>query len=367
MTSADRGSERDGEQQVSRERRKFRSLLAANPNYFGTVPEIGLPAELEKKGDTTYEGLSCVSFSPERSRLEATVQIKLPFGYNGDLCSPGSFEHVRFYLSYDGGATWTDCGVSSINVHDIPARESCDASRWHPISYVCGVDVQPRRNWCAFPVLPLVRAILSWEIVPTPGMPDQAPIWGDVRECHIQVRPRRIIFPDIVQYLPDDLKLPPYVLTEEFQPPIPDPGPLTPLSLVELVKLYGEREARGSVPEHRFAAPHLTRASAGPGSGAKTLAAYVSSVGIAQAANIDLVKVLQVLDEDSGNTTYEELECVGLDNNAEQLVGTFRVKRPNGYSGGPCTAGSTEYVAYWADFGEDCDVHLSRHRRSQNA
>ena len=39
----------------------------------------------------------------------------------------------------------------------------------------------------------------------------------------------------------------------------------------------------------------------------------------------------------------------------EQLVGTFRVKRPNGYSGGPCTAGSTEYVAYWADFGEDCE------------
>ena len=46
--------------------------------------------------------------------------------------------------------------------------------------------------------------------------------------------------------------------------------------------------------------------------------------------------------------------CVGLDNNADQLVGTFRVKRSSGYSGGPRTAGSTEYVAYWADFGTGC-------------
>src|SRR4029453_8198383 len=27
----------------------------------------------------------------------------------------------------------------------------------------------------------------------------------------------------------------------------------------------------------------------------------------------------------------------------------LRVKRPNGYSGGPCTAGSREYVTFWAD------------------
>lgn len=354
MTNAEREAAPGDHSRAQRERVRFHSLLAANPNYFGTIKEFWLPPQLEKAGDTTYEGLSCVSYSPERRRLEATVQVKLPYGYNGDLCSTGSFEHVRFYLSYDDGASWTDCGVSSIHVHDIPARESCDASLWHPISYVCGVDVTPRRNWCAFPVLPRLRAILSWEIVPDPGMPDQVPIWGEVHECHIQVKPRRILFPDIVSLLPEELKLklPPHLLTEELQPPIPDPGPLAPVALADLAKLYRRNDSRDTVPEHRFAAPHLARASAQQG--ARTLSSFVASAEVAQTAKIDLSKVLEILGSESGNTTYEELECVGLDNNAEQLVGTFRVKRSSGYSGGPCTAGSTEYVAYWADFGEDC-------------
>jgi hypothetical protein len=346
-------SARSSDTVVPRERRHFHALLAANPNYFGSIPNFGLAAQMEKKGDTTYEGLSCVSYSPERSRLEATVQVKLPYGYSGDLCSQGSFEHVRFYLSYDEGASWTDCGVTSINVHDIPARESCDASLWHPISYVCGIDVQPKRNWCALPVLPLVRAILSWQIVPDPGMPDQVPIWGEMRECHVQVKPRRIFIGDLADHLDEKLKLklPPTVLTEVPQPPIPDPGPLAALSLGELVELYGRSD---KVPEHRFALPHLARAASAQGTGAMTLSAFVPAAEIAKASKIDLAKLLEVLEGEGGNRTYEELECVGLDNNAEQLVGTFRVKQASGYSGGPCTAGSTEYVAYWGDFGDEC-------------
>jgi hypothetical protein len=30
-------------------------------------------------------------------------------------------------------------------------------------------------------VLPLVRAVLSWQVVPDPNSPDQKPIWGDVQ------------------------------------------------------------------------------------------------------------------------------------------------------------------------------------------
>jgi hypothetical protein len=41
---------------------------------------------------------------------------------------------------------------------------------------------------------------------------------------------------------------------------------------------------------------------------------------------------------------------VGLNPNLDTLVGVLRVKLPLGYSGGPCTAGSTEYVTFWADF-----------------
>ena len=336
---------------VARERSQFHALLATNPNYFGTLPELGFPTQLKKQGDTTYEGLSCVSFSPERDRLEATLEIRRPSGYSGNLCSPGSYEHVRFYVSYDEGGSWTDAGVATVNVHDIPAGKSCDGSTWPPISYVVGVDLQPRRNWCGAPLLPLVRAILSWEIVPDPNSPDQVPIWGDVHECHIQIRPRRFIFPDLVAQLPDDivLKLPPYLL-EEQPSPIPDPGPLTPLPLAELVTLYAGKRKVEAVPTHRFALPHLASAEQ---AGAQALSSYVAPAQAAKSL-IDLSAVLKQLDNTSGDTSFEELECLGLDNNTDQIVGSFRVKRPSGFSGGPCTAGSTEYVAYWADFGDDC-------------
>ena len=39
--------------------------------------------------------------------------------------------------------------------------------------------------------------------------------------------------------------------------------------------------------------------------------------------------------------------------NEDLLVGTFRVKRSAGYSGGPCTTGSTEYVTFWGDFNDN--------------
>jgi hypothetical protein len=54
-----------------------------------------------------------------------------------------------------------------------------------------------------------------------------------------------------------------------------------------------------------------------------------------------------------GNTSYEELECVGLNPNLDTLVATIRIKRPSGFSGNPCTAGSKEYVTFWADFNDN--------------
>jgi hypothetical protein len=41
--------------------------------------------------------------------------------------------------------------------------------------------------------------------------------------------------------------------------------------------------------------------------------------------------------------------------NADRLVATFCVKQPSGYSGGPCTRGSVEYVAFWADWDDNCE------------
>jgi hypothetical protein len=340
--------------EVERERSHLHSLLATNPNYFGTLPDLGFPAELEKQGDTTYEALKCVSYSPERDRLEATVEIRRSFGYRGTLCSPGSHEHVRFYVSYDEGTSWVDAGVAGVSVHDLAGGKTCDGQTYPPLSYVCGVPLQPRRDWCGRPVLPLVRAILSWELVPDPNRPDQRPIWGDVHECHIQVRPRRLIFPDLARVVDKiKLKLPPHLL-QEVPSPLPDPGPLVPLTLAELSELHTKPAAGTealSVPAHRFALPHLSAIQQLP---APALSSFVSPASAVKDLGIDLAEIAKILESSSGDTTYEELECLGLDNNVDQVVGTFRVKRPSGFSGGPCSAGSTEYVAYWADFGDDC-------------
>ena len=336
------------------ERSNFHAYLAINPNFFGSLPDVGFPVELAKEGDTDFEELDCVSYSPERSRLEATFDIKRSFGYSGGLCSTGSFEHVRFFVSYDEGVDWTDVGLASVNVHDIAAGTVCDKTPYPPLSYTVGIGFSPRRNWCGIPVLPLVRAILSWEIVPDPTKPNQPPIWGSIHDCHIQIPPRRFVVDDVLSQLTADVKLnlPPYVLQQPVVPvpPIPDPGPIAPLALPELAKLYSGK-AKDAVPAHRFALPHLESAQTG---GAKTLESYVYSAQFAISSKIDLSAVLKQLEQLNGDTTYEQLECLGLDNNTDQLVGTFRVKRPSGFSGGPCTAGSTEYVAYWADFGDDC-------------
>jgi hypothetical protein len=334
-------------------RTKFRALLAANPNYFGTAPDVGdFPVVVEQSFNTNYEELNCVSYSPKLDRLEASFDVKLPYGYSGDLCTNGSYEYVRFYVDY--GAGWQDAGVASVNVHDIPVGKDCHEDSTHPLAYVCGVDHQPRRDWCGRPVLPRVRAILSWNLMPPPNQPDWAPPWGNRHECNIQIRPRRWKLPDILTKIPQEvlkkLELPPIELLEVPESPIPDPGPLAELPLDHLAKAY----KKAKVPPHRFALPALAKAIESPADAAQ-LAGEAAS---AQLAGIPLQEVLDSLENESGNTTYEELECLGLEHQAysDRLVATFHVKQPFGYSGGPCTAGSVEYVAFWADWDDNCEL-----------
>ena len=60
---------------------------------------------------------------------------------------------------------------------------------------------------------------------------------------------------------------------------------------------------------------------------------------------------LGIIQKTDGDTSYEELKCIGLDPNVpDTLIGVIQVKKSAGYSGGPCTAGSREYVTFWADF-----------------
>lgn len=52
-----------------------------------------------------------------------------------------------------------------------------------------------------------------------------------------------------------------------------------------------------------------------------------------------------------GDTRYEELECIGLYPETDELEAIFKVKLPYGFGGDLCSDGSKEYVAFYIDYG----------------
>lgn len=349
-------------ERVETERSQFRQLLVANPNYFGTLPgSIFQPVKIIQ-GNTTYEQLTCVGFNPKLDTLEATVQIKRASGYGGDLCSAGSSEYVRFYIDY--GAGWEDQGVASFNAHSIAASLDCAGRVNKPLSYVVTLPIEPKRKYCSKPVLPKVRAILSWEHEPPPATPNWPPVWGNVLERHIQIKPRSLLvldIPDLIaSQIGQTIKLPPELSEVPFQPiPLPDPPPL---AIADLVKLYGtakpgkaEAEAEAvatSVEPHRFALPSVQAALAQTNVSPQALELQAVEW---QKLGLNLSAILAALDKTKGNVSYEELHCLGMDRNREWLAATFTVKKTSGYSGPPCGPGSQEHVAFWADWDNTCD------------
>jgi len=52
-----------------------------------------------------------------------------------------------------------------------------------------------------------------------------------------------------------------------------------------------------------------------------------------------------------GNTTFEELTCVGYNPDTDILTAIVEIKEPSGYLGNACTDGSREYVRFYLDYG----------------
>jgi hypothetical protein len=361
---------------IERERSQFKQLLIANPNYFGTAPQTGLKAVAEAAGTTRYEEIGCIGFEPEKGLLEATVLVKLPYGYGGSLCGAGTTEYLRFYV--DLGAGWQDVGVAAFNAHDIPDDTDCFSDPEKPLSYVVTVPYKPQADVCDNPTLPNVRAILSWELMPPPNAPNWTPVWGNVFECNIQLDPAekgpwwwieflkgKLVDAGIdldtdipievePQIGPIPLPDPPPELAWPLVPPPKPSKPLEPMPLAELAQLYRRRRRKTGEPEigpDRFALPHAAPLIARPGLDPEVLALKAEEWKAVKLDPAALVAAFQ----DTGDTTYEELECVGLEYNLERLVATIRVKLPYGYGGPLCSPGSVEYVAFWADWDDTCD------------
>lgn len=348
-------------ERIEESRRDLRLLLARNPNYFGHAPD-GAGTQESKPGNTKYEELTELGYEPKLRRLEATFDVKLPYGFGGGLCTEGSREYVRFYVA--DGTGWQDVGVAAANVHDIDDGFDCAEQPYHPISHAVGIVYNPPRYWCRYPQLPEVRAILSWEIEPPPNQPDWKPPWGNVIECSIQIDKRTDTIA-LIEHL-KTLELEPGLI--ESLPLLPAPqveeqedeivggialaGPeefdeKPPVPLHELVELYGE-----DVEPARFAFAHLQALLSPEEAGGETDPEFVAAT--IEELGFDVGELLGQLDELEGDTRYEELEEVGLDNNTGHLVAIYKLKLPTGYSGDLCSSGSTEYVAFWADWDDEC-------------
>ena len=319
-------------------RRSFKYQLLQNPNYFGNLGELDIPnlpdPVFKKIGDTTYEELTCVGYNPDTDILTAIVRVKLMSGYSGGPCTDGSREYVRFYLDYGPGG-WVDHGVASFVAHDLEFKES--------LCYAVSIKVGPKTRSCCGdkPVLPVVRAILSWNQEPPANQPNWQPIWGNRLERHIQIHPRSrfLCLFDVIEA--GTVKIDPGLAEKlkavlEAQPPLPHP-------VAPLHELMHDSDSTDELHVLRHVFPAVTKFAAG----SPDLAAFE----VLQAAKIDLSKFGDFIAKPDFNTTYEELTCVGLDRDQNLLHGIVQIKRPTGYSGDLCTAGSKEYIAFYLDFG----------------
>ncbi len=340
------------ETKVPSERTTFKNLILGNPNYFGTFTK--LPGKVIKplSGDTTFEELTCLGLNPGPGSLEAVINIKQHSGYGTDACGPGTTEYVRFFVH--DATDWHDLGVSAIQVYDLAGPL--------PLSYSASVNFNETRKLCFTENILQVRAILSWEWEPTPGDPNFIPVWGNVVNARVQVAPLFLPEVPIADLVAQKaVSIDPGILKDvNVSQALPGFQP-KPLGYSELKTLY----ANEKVPGHRFGFSDAAKLFKGPI--AKALPSLVTAppgnvLGEAKAdvqptlsvnllAGDELAAILAGLAATSGDTTFEQLTCAGYNPQTRALEAVIQVKQANGFSGGLCTPGSTEYVAFYAFFG----------------
>ncbi len=174
---------------------KFIDALTKEPNQLALLDKVatlkmyGLDIAKvseflqEAEFNTSYEEVKCVGIDRDWSILNASILVKHPSGYSGDLCHEGSLEYVAFYMDFGSG--WEHMGTNSVGVHDIPQipRDGLCYNVALPVSLS-----EHQKVWCETDKA-RVRAILSWNVLPTPNDPDYVAPWGDWEECAVEVKP----------------------------------------------------------------------------------------------------------------------------------------------------------------------------------
>ena len=338
-------------------RQSFSALHASNhPSTLKTLDEFK-ESVIAHSGNTFYEELQSVSYNPDFQMLEAIFATKQDFGYSGNLCTAGSFAFVRFYLDYGNG--WEDQGYSAVNEHDIPTNTDCTKNAEKPLSYSASLNITPNTNFCSEHVLPKARAILEWNKIPPANTPDYDSIWGDTVDDYIQIKPRKLIIfekADISQIVELAVAQPELKLSDAAKI-IPggemilqqSKAALTPpaLDLGSLVNIYSGNK---SVSAARFGLQNVKAALDSFDS-----EVISQNIELFKQYGIDWTSVVSELADTNADVSYEQIENIGLDYNLEQFVASIRIKQAAGYSGDLCSSGSLEYVAFWADWNNDCN------------
>lgn len=139
-----------------------------------------------KKADVSFEELTCIGLNTLTDRLGAIVHIKRPTGFNGDLCTKGSNEHVAFWADWNNDGVYDQyLGTVSLNVHDI--SNIPDKGLYYTVQLP--VDVTERLRECSNPNIVRIRAVLSWESLPSTINPNDLNHWGNFKDALVQLRP----------------------------------------------------------------------------------------------------------------------------------------------------------------------------------
>ncbi|MCW3126850.1 MAG: hypothetical protein JWO03_2508 [Bacteroidetes bacterium] len=291
---------------------------------------------------TNWEEVTCTGYNPTYQRLEAVVKVKQAIGYSGGLCTNGSKEYVRFFVDFKNGEGFLDMGYTSFKVADI---SDAPAGTQHPLSYTAFlyIDDHKYRKFldCDLAVIPTMRAVLSWNSIPSAN-PNQNPHYGNRIDADIQLaRKSWIWWKDLVEVT--KLKEMAKLIEPEFKIDLKAPVSAQAETIHQI-------NSAAKVPVHRT---------------------FYSTIGSRINSTVDFSKATGMLDisaennysidfdnfyeffnnsQNQGDTTYEELTCVGLNTLTDRLGAIIHIKRASGYIGNLCSKGSQEHVAFWADW-----------------
>jgi hypothetical protein len=160
-------------------------VIALDPaKWFASIEDVDLSsvaaAWLNTNSNTEYEQLKRIELDPDASQLTAMLTVKQSLGYCGGSMTAGSWEFVAFWIDWGSGFQYV--GTTSVAVHDsgrLPATGQ-DYSVVLPIHLSRQAESEGAKTV-------KVRAVLSWNTLPSTTNPSAPVVWGNCLDSLILI------------------------------------------------------------------------------------------------------------------------------------------------------------------------------------